>query len=44
MEGLAIFHGWFESSVSNWASFDTLCNRTIATYLEMYPKQVTHYT
>ncbi len=33
VEDLAVFHGLLESC-------DTLRNRTIGTYLEMYPKQV----
>jgi 3-methyladenine DNA glycosylase AlkD len=33
-----IFEKWAESYVSNWASCDTLCNHTIGSFVEMYPK------
>jgi 3-methyladenine DNA glycosylase AlkD len=33
-----VFEKWVESYVSNWASCDTLCNHTIATFVEMYPE------
>jgi 3-methyladenine DNA glycosylase AlkD len=29
---------WVRKYVTNWASCDTLCNHTIAAFLEMYPK------
>lgn len=29
---------WVKRYVSNWASCDTLCNHTVAAFLEMYPK------
>ena len=37
----AIFESWIEHYVHNWASCDTLCNHTVGTFLEMYPKYVT---
>ncbi len=33
-----IFEKWLESYVSNWASCDTLCNHTVAAFVEMYPE------
>jgi 3-methyladenine DNA glycosylase AlkD len=36
---IATFERWVTRYVTNWASCDTLCNHTIGTLLEMYPKQ-----
>jgi len=33
-----VFEKWVENYVSNWASCDTLCNHTIAAFVEKYPK------
>lgn len=33
-----IFKKWVEYYVSNWASCDTLCNHTVAAFVEMYPE------
>ena len=33
-----VFERWINSYVGNWASCDTLCNHTIGTFVEMYPK------
>jgi 3-methyladenine DNA glycosylase AlkD len=33
-----IFQKWVNNYVGNWASCDTLCNHTIGTFIEMYPK------
>ena len=33
-----VFEKWVENYVSNWASCDTLCNHTIGSFVEMYPK------
>ncbi len=35
-----VFEKWVENYVSNWASCDTLCNHTIGTFVEMYPKHL----
>lgn len=35
-----IFEKWVNTYVSNWASCDTLCNHTIGTFVEMYPKYI----
>lgn len=35
-----IFEKWVNDYVSNWASCDTLCNHTIGTFIEMYPKYI----
>ncbi|NLG17648.1 MAG: DNA alkylation repair protein [Fibrobacter sp.] len=34
----SIFESWVSLYVNNWASCDTLCNHTIGTFIEMYPK------
>ena len=34
----AVFERWVKNYVSNWASCDTLCNHTIGSFVEMYPK------
>jgi len=33
-----VFEQWVKNYVSNWASCDTLCNHTIGSFVEMYPK------
>jgi len=33
-----VFEKWVENYVSNWASCDTLCNHTIGSFMEMYPR------
>src|SRR4030066_302914 len=37
-EDFKVFEKWVNYYVSNWASCDTLCNHTIGTIVEMYPK------
>jgi len=32
-----VFEKWVKNYVSNWASCDTLCNHTLAAFVEMYP-------
>lgn len=34
----AVFEKWVKNYVSNWASCDTLCNHSIGTFVDMYPK------
>lgn len=34
----AVFQRWVGRNVTNWASCDTLCNHTVGTFLEMFPK------
>lgn len=34
----SIFESWINLYVNNWASCDTLCNHTVGTFIEMYPK------
>jgi 3-methyladenine DNA glycosylase AlkD len=34
----AVFEKWANDYVSNWASCDTLCNHTIGSFVELYPK------
>jgi 3-methyladenine DNA glycosylase AlkD len=33
-----VFEKWVNDYVSNWASCDTLCNHTVAAFVEMYPQ------
>ncbi len=35
-----VFERWVKNYISNWATCDTLCNHTIGTFVEMYPKYV----
>ncbi|ELR71998.1 Putative DNA alkylation repair enzyme [Fulvivirga imtechensis AK7] len=35
-----IFEKWVNTYVCNWASCDTLCNHTVGTFVDMYPKYV----
>ena len=35
-----VFEKWIENYVNNWASCDTLCNHTVGSFLEMYPKYI----
>ncbi len=37
----AIFEHWVYTYLDNWASCDSLCNHSLGTLLEMYPKLVT---
>lgn len=37
-----VFEKWVNEYVSNWALCDTLCNHTIGSFLEMYPKYITN--
>jgi 3-methyladenine DNA glycosylase AlkD len=34
----AIFEDWLKKYVNNWAKCDTLCNHTIGTFIEKYPR------
>jgi len=35
-----IFERWINKYITNWATCDTLCNHTVGTFLDMYPKFV----
>jgi 3-methyladenine DNA glycosylase AlkD len=37
---MAIFEGWINDYVSNWASCDTLCNHTVGTLIEKFPEKI----
>jgi 3-methyladenine DNA glycosylase AlkD len=37
-EDFHIFEKWIDNYVSNWASCDTFCNRTMGKFIEMYPQ------
>ena len=39
-DDFSTFERWVEQYVSNWAECDTLCNHTVGTFVEMYPKYV----
>jgi 3-methyladenine DNA glycosylase AlkD len=39
-EDIKAFEKWIEKYVSNWASCDTLCNHTVAAFVEMYPQHI----
>jgi 3-methyladenine DNA glycosylase AlkD len=38
----ALFENWLNNYINNWAKCDTLCNHTIAAFVEMYPDYVNH--
>ena len=35
-----VFEGWLGKYVNNWAKCDTLCNHTIASFIEQYPEHI----
>ena len=35
-----ILENWVNNYVGNWASCDTLCNHTVASFVEMYPQYI----
>ncbi len=37
----AVFERWVETYLDNWASCDSLCNHSVGTLVEMYPKLAT---
>lgn len=37
---IEVFERWVEKYVTNWASCDTLCNHSIGTFIEMFPKYI----
>lgn len=37
-EDFEIFEGWIEKYVNNWAKCDTLCNHSVASFIESYPQ------
>ena len=36
----AIFEGWVEKYVNNWAKCDTLCNHSLGSFIEKFPKYI----
>ncbi len=38
----SIFASWLEKYVNNWAKCDTLCNHTVGSFIEKYPKYINH--
>lgn len=39
-EDFKVFEKWVSTYVSNWAACDTLCNHTVAAFLEMHPSYI----
>jgi 3-methyladenine DNA glycosylase AlkD len=39
-EDFAIFAGWLEKYVTNWATCDTFCNHSLASFIEKYPVHI----
>jgi 3-methyladenine DNA glycosylase AlkD len=39
-EDFEVFEHWLNTYVSNWAECDTLCNHTVASFVEKYPEYV----
>jgi 3-methyladenine DNA glycosylase AlkD len=37
---LAIFKGWIDSHIHNWAACDTFCNHTVGDFIEKYPESI----
>jgi 3-methyladenine DNA glycosylase AlkD len=37
-QDIDVFETWVNDYVTNWASCDTLCNHTVGTFIELYPK------
>jgi 3-methyladenine DNA glycosylase AlkD len=37
-EDFQVFESWVKKYVDNWAKCDTLCNHTIGTFIEQYPR------
>jgi 3-methyladenine DNA glycosylase AlkD len=40
LRDLAVFRGWIEEYVDDWAKCDTLCNHTIGSFIEKYPESI----
>ena len=36
------FDNWLNKYINNWAKCDTLCNHTIGSFMEMYPRFIKH--
>ena len=36
-----VFEGWIGKYVNNWAKCDTLCNHSVAAFIESYPQYIT---
>lgn len=41
-EDFKILASWLRDDVSNWATCDTLCNHTLAAFIEQYPQTIEH--
>ena len=40
LEDLAIFKGWIERYIDNWAKCDGFCNHTVGDFIEKYPQRI----
>ena len=40
LSDLAVFRGWIEKYINNWAKSDWLCNHTIGDFIEKYPESI----
>jgi 3-methyladenine DNA glycosylase AlkD len=38
LKDLAVFKGWIERYIDNWAKCDGFCNHTVGDFIEKYPK------
>ncbi|NIG57150.1 DNA alkylation repair protein [Chitinophaga sp. Cy-1792] len=41
-DDIKTFENWVQHYVTNWITCDTLCNHTVGTLIEMYPKQISY--
>jgi len=39
-EDFQVFERWIEKYVNNWAKCDTLCNHTVASFIEQFPEYI----
>jgi len=39
---IKVFERWISNYVTNWATCDTLCNHTVGTLIEMFPKKISY--
>lgn len=39
-EDFQVFESWIEKYVNNWAKCDTLCNHTVASFIEQFPEYI----
>jgi len=39
-EDLAVFRGWIDAYITNWASCDGFCNHTVGDFIEQFPEDI----